>query len=58
VRLFAPVVQDVVCSGPAGADTMRIRGAVDGIPVARIYDGCYGHTVLSWERLLGIPSQR
>jgi hypothetical protein len=58
VRLLAPVVQDVVCSGPAGADTMSIRGTVDGIPVARTYDGCYGNTVLHWERLLDIPSQR
>jgi hypothetical protein len=58
VRLLAPVVEGVVCGGPVGADTMRIAGAVDGIAVRRSYDGCYGNTVLSWERLFGIPTQR
>jgi hypothetical protein len=58
VRLLPPVVQDVVCGGPAGADTMRIAGTVDGILVQRDYDGCYGATVLRWERVLGIPTRR
>jgi hypothetical protein len=58
VRLLPPVVQDVVCGGPAGADTMRIAGTVDGISVRRTYDGCYAGTVLRWERLLGIPTRR
>jgi hypothetical protein len=58
VRLFAPVVEGVVCGGPAGADTLRITGTVDGISVRRTYDGCYENTVLSWERLLAIPTRR
>ncbi len=57
VRLLPPVSEGVVCSQPAGIDSLEVQGTVDGIPVDRLYDGCYGWTTLRWERILGIPSR-
>jgi hypothetical protein len=58
VRLLPPVVEGVECGGPAGLDEVEIQGTVEGIPVRRAYSGCYGNTVLHWERILGVPANR
>jgi len=56
--LVPPVVSGAACLGPAGADTLSVSGSIEGIPVERSYDGCYGGVTARWERLLGVPTRR
>lgn len=58
VYLIPPTADDGACSPPAGLDQLTVTGSVDGIPVERHYDGCYGGTVLRWEQLLGVTKRR